>query len=1394
MAQTTTLRAYLSELEDLLAAGASTKVITHCRHILRHFPQNVNAYRLLARALYDRGQRDGTDAHFDEAMEVFRRVLSVFPNDGIAHKYVALLFQRKEQVDRAIWHFERAHEQSPGDRDLQHHIHQLRTQRAGSPPSLKNNLTRGALARQHITARLFDQALIELRAAIDESPERIDLQVLLAETLWETQHPIEAGELAVQILNRQPYCLPANRILAHLWLENERPSDAQVFLDRIEALDPYAARHVLNADTSAPDTIMLDRLDYDVQSQAALSSETPTWLSDLDTVGSERLVNVGPFAGMDADWLGGAAADDSLSSVPSTPEEAASEDTFADWLSEMSRGADASDQPAVDAVLFAQESASEADDLPAFPDDLDALAQMPDQIESLLSPDQPPSSATGEEFSASDAFDDWLADVGKEVGVAAGDTPDLSSDWFVDDVGAADAITDDIPDSTDDVHRAADDNLDASTLADIGTEMPDWLSSALDTGSAHPEDARAEDAAWLPGKSEPIAEQPDDVDTGMLPAGWLDGTDDSSDELLDADEMALTDAFADLLADEPEPQTSFTTEPSDASKSPAPDWLDDKMYSDVPAQSDTSVPVRDQELDEPVLWSADEDDLSTSESPKQGVSDASAIFGAVALEGEWRSDDVQLWSELLDEPADADEYQQETADIDGLETDFAEDALMVAESAGDSDMREPDDNLVQPDMDSLLSATDDELLSALAAAESEDEHLVTGVGDSDIEAELAEVPDWLADVAPLTDDDLVDSVEDMTLSAIGDVMQHSGTESDDAEDGLGWLRTTDADEDWLSTLSAADTADVLDMVDMSADDLPGAAADQPEDEPSETAMSADFVSRPDFGSDDFDLLPATDALGADDDGPDDRQEQESLPKDDYVMADVDEHRDRGFEDVSQGLEIYSIDSAEDIEDDENVAAAEDDNLAWVRGQAIDAADSVEGIDETEEAIVQSYDPFEEGSPENVPHYESAQNTGILQPGELPAWMTAFTGEEMAAELDDDADFDIVKPDAEEDAEVEYAIQDAAEPVASADDETDDRGHARHTDDEDIDNESPEDLIADVIAADPADGIPAWLLAITESEADKLDSSLFEDVSPDNDVADGARDLVTSAEADWLYDISDAGQETSGDSVRRDTESALDLETVLFADDAVSDSAGEDEVGVRDVEQGAAWNIDSDMSGEVSNELRAELDAVADVVLFGSDDGDESADDDEVSARVVDQDASWDFDSDVSDATNDELSAELHAAADVVLFGSDDGDELAFDPETERSFELPYDDAEQTSLPRDTFAEQALLELGRDAYSDADADMQRDEPFAEPADMSHTTIHDQQIDETALTDTFEDDDFHLDDVVPVWLRRPKEGDLLEDAFDAMQDDIPEPEPPEWLRGVAEDDEQTGDSGA
>ena len=72
------LNEYLGKISSLLNSNAADEVIHHCRHILQYYPKNVTAYRYLGRALILVGR-------MEEGRDALRRVLSVIPDDYVAH-------------------------------------------------------------------------------------------------------------------------------------------------------------------------------------------------------------------------------------------------------------------------------------------------------------------------------------------------------------------------------------------------------------------------------------------------------------------------------------------------------------------------------------------------------------------------------------------------------------------------------------------------------------------------------------------------------------------------------------------------------------------------------------------------------------------------------------------------------------------------------------------------------------------------------------------------------------------------------------------------------------------------------------------------------------------------------------------------------------------------------------------------------------------------------------------------------------------------------------------------------------------------------------------------------------------------------------------------------------
>src|SRR5215813_2064678 len=174
----TTLRAYLDELNLLLEQEALEEVIGHCRHILQHFPKNVEIYRMLGRALLEKSRHQ-------EAGDVFQRVLSALPEDFVAHLGLSAVAEEAGQIPLAIWHLERAYEQEPNNGALRDEIKRLYEKRDGIAPE-RLQVTLGGLAHSYVKGRLYEQAVTELTRALTQAPDRVDLQLLLTQVLWES--------------------------------------------------------------------------------------------------------------------------------------------------------------------------------------------------------------------------------------------------------------------------------------------------------------------------------------------------------------------------------------------------------------------------------------------------------------------------------------------------------------------------------------------------------------------------------------------------------------------------------------------------------------------------------------------------------------------------------------------------------------------------------------------------------------------------------------------------------------------------------------------------------------------------------------------------------------------------------------------------------------------------------------------------------------------------------------------------------------------------------------------------------------------------------------------------------------------------------------------------------
>src|SRR5437588_4235093 len=197
MAQTT-LRHYLQNTEDALSVGRIDDAIANCHYILSHFPDALEAQRLLGEVYLKQG-------HLKEAQQSFDWILTNDPENVVVYCDRALISEHAQDYDTALDCYQQAYELSRGNSQIRQQFNQLSTQ-IGQQGFM---FSRAGLARLYMRGDLLDQAVQEWEAVLAASPERLDARIGLLETYWREGLYEQAQELAIEILDDVPACLKA---------------------------------------------------------------------------------------------------------------------------------------------------------------------------------------------------------------------------------------------------------------------------------------------------------------------------------------------------------------------------------------------------------------------------------------------------------------------------------------------------------------------------------------------------------------------------------------------------------------------------------------------------------------------------------------------------------------------------------------------------------------------------------------------------------------------------------------------------------------------------------------------------------------------------------------------------------------------------------------------------------------------------------------------------------------------------------------------------------------------------------------------------------------------------------------------------------------------------------
>jgi tetratricopeptide (TPR) repeat protein len=431
------------------------EAFAHCRYILELYPKHIDTYRLMGKALLE-AQR------FGDASDVFHRVLSSVPDDFIAHLGMSIIREDESNLDAAIWHMERSFEVQPSNAAVQVELRRLYGLRDGVTPQ-KIQLTRGALARMSAKSNLHSQSIAELRSALSSDPQRPDLQVVLAEMYLQTGSRMEAIETCNALINKLPYCLTANRILAEVLPETERADQAHEYKTRMGELDPYYLQLSAVAPTleQVPDgAVTIERFEYTGETFETEDSDQPAWAASLGVdLEDEKSLPDEPTP----DWIDGEVPEGEAESAIEIEDPVVSEDLemtsdegaeealedIPDWISDTEEAGEEA------APITESETAFEADEV------VEEVEIFPSQADAVQEADEVP---------------DWMREEAEpEEQDDAGSIPGIAAAAGAAALGAAIAGQDEENGETEpDAEPAAEEVFPDEIVAE---PLPDWMAA-----------------------------------------------------------------------------------------------------------------------------------------------------------------------------------------------------------------------------------------------------------------------------------------------------------------------------------------------------------------------------------------------------------------------------------------------------------------------------------------------------------------------------------------------------------------------------------------------------------------------------------------------------------------------------------------------------------------------------------------------------------------------------------------------------------------------------------------------------------------------------------------------------------------------------------------------------
>jgi tetratricopeptide (TPR) repeat protein len=225
------LRMFYKKIEELIMDQQSDAAISQAEYLLEKYPKNISVYKLLGKAFLETQE-------FDYANTVFEKILLVEPDDFVSLIGISIIAESFGNLEKSLDSMRRAYELEPSNESLQTEVKRLHEAKDGFAPD-QVRLTRGALIKMYSRSQLTEQAIAEARLGIQESPNRIDYKVHLANMFFQSSMNIKAIEICLDIVSILPYCKPALIILYKSITPLGKIDESTVYKTRLTEIDPY---------------------------------------------------------------------------------------------------------------------------------------------------------------------------------------------------------------------------------------------------------------------------------------------------------------------------------------------------------------------------------------------------------------------------------------------------------------------------------------------------------------------------------------------------------------------------------------------------------------------------------------------------------------------------------------------------------------------------------------------------------------------------------------------------------------------------------------------------------------------------------------------------------------------------------------------------------------------------------------------------------------------------------------------------------------------------------------------------------------------------------------------------------------------------------------------------